>query len=127
MRQHLFDARSMCSGAAQAEEEDMLNPLASDMSEPASMGRRRSGRFEERVSFVSGRGSWHPTSGPDTNGTVLATPCFLKDEQKKSRTCWGMVVRQLHGWSMCTGHCQGCYLVGFLFGHKGPHKSVHGR
>ena len=58
---------------SQGGEEDVLNPLASDGPEPASMGRRRSGRLEERVSFVSGRGSWHPTSGPDTNGT--AAPC----------------------------------------------------
>lgn len=63
------------SCAAQADEEDMLNPLASDAAEPASMGHRRSGRLEERLSFVSGRGSWHPTSGgPDTNGT--AAPAF---------------------------------------------------
>ena len=68
---HLGSARFMWSGAAQAEEEDMLNPLATDMSEPASLGHRRSGRLEERVSFVSGRGSWHPTGGPDTNGTAL--------------------------------------------------------
>ena len=32
------------------------------------MGRHRSGRIEERLSFVSGRGGWHPTSAPDTNG-----------------------------------------------------------
>ena len=32
------------------------------------MGTRRSGRIEDRLSFVSGRGGWHPTAGPEPNG-----------------------------------------------------------
>ena len=36
--------------------------------EPASMGTRRSGRIEDRLSFVSGRGGWHPNAGPEPNG-----------------------------------------------------------
>ena len=32
------------------------------------MGTRRSGRIEDRLSFVSGRGGWHPNAGPEPNG-----------------------------------------------------------
>ena len=58
--------------AAQAEHALVSAPA----DEPASMGTRRSGRIEDRLSFVSGRGGWHPTTGPEPNGesTHAATP-----------------------------------------------------
>jgi len=69
--------------AAQAEEGNAQNLLAStDSSEPAAMGRHRSGRIEERLSFVSGRGSWHPTSTPDTNGRHILLLLLLEQCQE---------------------------------------------
>ena len=120
-------------GAAQADKEDVLNPLASDATEPASMGHRRSGRLDERVSFVSGRGSWHPTSGPDTNGAVLpcslSTPCFVEDGRKDLRKVLRhgfhpsrrvIHVRRILSALMSSGRV-------FAWLPKRPHDSVHGQ
>lgn len=63
----------MSLGAAQGEQLDAVNHLASE-DDLQPMGSRKSGRIEERMSFVSGRGSWHPSSAPETNGAPSPAP-----------------------------------------------------
>ena len=75
--------------------------------EHASMGTRRSGRIEDRLSFVSGRGGWHPTAGPEPHGesthanTPVQKPAFLSCADSGLRNARGAASFLLK-WG---GHC----------------------
>ena len=84
------------------------------------MGTRRSGRIEDRLSFVSGSGGWHPTAGPEPNGelthasTCVEEPAFLScaDSGPQKRPCGSLFSAEVGRKLLCTGYNSSSHVHG---------------